>query len=159
MSYPLFIPGFENHDIEIEPSGFIRGPRLLLDGNPAPRGPKRLQYVLTLPNGSKSIVQLKPSILDPVPKVVVDGDQIEVVEPLSAIQLIWSGLPIIMLFVGGAIGGLIGGGAYWINNLVFRPEMSTAEKYILTALISAIAVVLFLIASAIFSGILTGFFN
>jgi hypothetical protein len=159
MTYPLFIPGFENHDIEIEPSGLIRGPRLLLDGKSAPRGSKRHQYVLTLPDGSKSVVHLKPSILDPVPKVIVDGDQIEVVEPLSAIQLIWSGLPIIMLFIGGAIGGLIGGGAYWINILVFRSEMSVAEKYILTALISAIAVVLFLITSVIFSGIIAGFFN
>lgn len=159
MSYPLFVPGFENHDVEVKPSGFAHGPRLLLNGNPAPRGPKRHQYVLTLPSGSKSVVQLKPSLLDPVPKVMVDGEQIEIVEPLAVFQLIWSGLPLLLLFIGGAIGGLIGGGAYWTNLLVFRSEMRSAEKYILTALISGIAVVLFLIASAILPGILYGFFD
>ncbi len=159
MSYPLFVAGFENHDLDVQPSGFVRGPRLLLNGNPAPRGNRRYQYVLTQPGGSKTVVQLKPSMLDPVPKVFVDGEQIEVVEPLSVFQLIWSGLPLVMLLIGGAIGGLIGGGAYWTNVLVFRSEMSTAERYILTALISGIAVVFFLIVSAFLPGILYGLFD
>jgi hypothetical protein len=156
MSYPLFVPGLEHHDIEIQPSGFVRGPRLLLDGRPAPRGPKRHQYVLTRKDGSKTVVHLKPTLLDTVPKVIVDGEQIEIIEPLSPVQLIWSGLPLIMLFIGGAIGGLLGGAAAWTNVIVFRSEMNPGEKYILTALISGLAVVLFLIASVIFSRVFSG---
>ena len=159
MTYPLYIPGFETHDVDVVPAGFVRGPRLLLNGNPAPRGPKRHQYVLTRPDRSKVLVHLKPSMLDPVPKVLVDGEQVEVVDSLPVIQLILSGLPLVMLFIGGAIGGLIGGAAYWLSLIVFRSEMSTAERYILSALISGIAIILFLILSAILPGILYRLFD
>lgn len=159
MTYPLYIPGFENHEVKVLPAGFVRGPRLLLNGNPAPRSPRRNQYILTRPDGSKTLVHLKPSMLDPVPKVLVDGEQVEVVDSLPVVQLVWSGLPLLMLFIGGAIGGLIGGGAYWLNLIVFRSEMSTAERYILSALISGIAIIFFLILSAILPGILYGLFD
>lgn len=159
LTYPLFIPGFETHDLEVKPSGLLRGPRLLLDGNTALKGPKRNQYVLSRPDGSKIVVKLKPTLLDPVPDVFVDGEKIPVVEPLTKLQLIWCGLPIVMLFIGGALGGLLGGGTYWANILVFRSEMSTAEKYILTGLISGIAVLIFLISSLILPGLIHGLFN
>lgn len=151
MSYPLFIPGFENQEIDVVPSGFVRGPRLLLNGNLAPAGPGRNQYVLARPDGSKTIIKLKPTLLDPVPKVIVDGEQIEVVPSLGAMQLVWSGITLVLIFVGGALGGFIGGAAYWTNIIIFRSEMSRAEKYILTALVSGIALVLYLIASVLLS--------
>ncbi|MDF1499875.1 MAG: hypothetical protein P1P76_05330 [Anaerolineales bacterium] len=153
MSYPLFIPGFENQEIDVVPSGFVRGPRLLLNGIAASKGPGRNRYALARPDGSKTIIKLKPTLLDPVPKVIVDGEQIEVVPPLGAMQLVGSGITLVLIFVGGAVGGLIGGAAYWINIIIFRSEMSTAERYILTALVSGIALVLYLIVSMFLSAL------
>ena len=156
MTIPLYIEGFEHDDIEVQPSGFVRGPRLFLNGQPAPKGPKRNQYVLTRRDGTRTVVHLKPKLVDTIPKVIVNAEEIEIAEPLSPVRLVWSALPLILIFIGGAIGGLLGGAAAWTNVRVFRSEMSTVEKYVLTALTSGIAIVLFFIASVVFSRILSG---
>ena len=41
-----------------------------------------------------------------------------------------SGIPFLLVIVGGAIGGGVGGGAYAINASLFRKEMPNAKKYL-----------------------------
>jgi hypothetical protein len=150
MRIPFQLEGYTGQVLEVKTAGWFSGPKLLLDGQPAPKGPKRNQYLLPREGGLKQLVQLKQLFIDPVPQVIVDDEVIRLVEPLSLVQWIWSGLPIILIFMGGAIGGAVGGAAFWVNTRIFRSGMSTAEQYILIGLASAIAVFLYLILSAIF---------
>jgi hypothetical protein len=120
-----------------------------MDGQPAPKGPKRNQYLITRDDGNKQLVKLKQVLIDPVPQVILDGEVIELVEPLSVLQWIWSAIPILLVFFGGAIGGGIGGATFWINTRIFRSEMSSVEQYILVGLASAIAVFVYLILSTV----------
>lgn len=52
------------------------------------------------------------------------------------------GWPLSLIGIGGALGGLLGGGAYAINVQVFRKSISKTKKYIYSFLIvfSAFAV-------------------
>ena len=62
----------------------------------------------------------------------------------SSVKLQWyeqacCGLPLILLFVGGALGGACGGLGYGISTAVFKKAMPTPVKYVLSVLISAAA--------------------
>jgi hypothetical protein len=150
MRIPFQLEGHTGQVLEVETAGWFSGPKLLLDGQQAPKGPKRNQYLLPREGGFKQLVQLKQVFIDPVPQIIVDDEVIQLIQPLSLVQWIWSGLPIILIFMGGAIGGAVGGAAFWVNTRIFRSDMSTTERYILVGLTSAISVFIYLILSTIF---------
>lgn len=149
MRIPLELQGFEGHELIVEAASWLSGPKLKLDGKPAPKGPRRNLYLLQRNDGIKQVVQLKQVFIDPVPQVIIDDEVIHLVKPLSVLQWLWSALPIILAFIGGALGGGIGGAAFWINAHIFRSEMSAMEQYLLTGLTTAISVFLFLILSTL----------
>ncbi len=66
------------------------------------------------------------------------------------------GLPFILAFVGGALGGGIGFFAAYSNGRVFRSNRSTAAKYILSALISIAAVIVYLIVATTVKPLIMG---
>ena len=95
MNYPINIEGFEGQTLEMKPSGMWAGPQLLVNGQPAPKGPKRGQMLLRRTDGSEAVATWKPQFMGlDVPRLDVDGKQINVVEPLKWYAWVWSGLPI-----------------------------------------------------------------
>jgi len=65
-------------------------------------------------------------------------------------QQIWIGLPIGLVAVGGAIGGGCGCMAWAINRTVFKKLRNPVLKYVVTGLISASAVFVWLVVAALF---------
>ncbi len=51
----------------------------------------------------------------------------------------WSGLPLVLMLVGGAIGGACGGVGYALSTAVFKKAMPTPAKYVISLLISIAA--------------------
>ena len=67
----------------------------------------------------------------------------------SSVKLQWyehacCGLPLLLLFVGGALGGACGGIGYGLSAAVFKKAMPTPAKYVLSLLISMTAFGLYL---------------
>jgi hypothetical protein len=153
MEFLIKPVGFENQQLIIKGPGFLMGPSLYVDGVKPNKGPKRFQYVLRRDDGFKVIAEVRPVFLDPIPKVIIDEEVISLAEPLNIFQWIWSGLPILLVFVGGMIGGFLGGSAFWFNTRIFRSkEVSEFEKYILTGAVTVIVglgwfIALFLLGS------------
>jgi hypothetical protein len=144
MPYPVKIEGHEYQHIELVPAGFTSPTKLLVNGQPAPKGPKRDQFMITGSDGRETIVTLKAAAMfEPIPQLVVNGKTIQVVEPLKWYQWVWIAWPILLLFLGGALGGLAGGLATVINMRVFRTDMEGLLKYLMTGLISIIAIVFY----------------
>ena len=56
----------------------------------------------------------------------------------------WCGLPLLLMFVGGALGGACGGLGYGISAAVFKKALPTPVKYVLSLLITAAAFGLYL---------------
>jgi hypothetical protein len=138
MRYTLSIPGFENRELMLETGGFWSGPKLMIDGAPAPKGPKRGQFSLRRNDGTEAIAQLRVKFfLDPLPQVELDGQSFLAAEPLKWYEWLWAGLPFAMIIIGGALGGGIGGLMMAINGRVFRSNLKTPAKYLLTGSISA----------------------
>lgn len=135
MAIPLQIEGFDGHKIEVVPAGVLTPARLLFDGLPAPKGKKRGENSLTRNDGREVSVIWKHQILD-MPKLVIDGKTFDIVKPLAWYEWIWSALPILLVIVGGALGGITGILAFSINASIFRSSLHTLVKFLLTLVVS-----------------------
>jgi hypothetical protein len=147
MSYPAKIEGFEYQNIEVQ-TGFWTGPKLLVNGEPAPKGSKRGEMILRRDDGRQVTASWKPQFLGlDVPQLVVDGRTVQLVEPLKWYQWVWGGWPIVLLFVGGAFGAIAGMLGAVINARVFRAEISEILKYVVTGVVSILVVVVYFVAA------------
>jgi hypothetical protein len=156
MSYIAKIEGFEGQNIEVKIS-FWTGAKLLVNGESAPKGKRRGEMLLQRNDGKQVIASWKPQFLGwDVPQLVVDGKVVILVEPLKWYQWVWGGWPVFLLFVGGALGAIAGIIAVTINAKVFRAEMSTVLKYVVSGVVSVLAVVAYFVAAIIFSLLING---
>lgn len=156
MGYETQIEGFEGQNMEVRVS-FWTGPKLLVNNEPAPKGNKRGQMLLQRNDGRQVIATWRPQLggFD-VPQLIVDGKVTNLVEPLKWYEWLWGGLPILLLFVGGAIGGLVGGLGFVINTKIFRTEMSGVLKFLVSGIISFMAVVAYFVAALLLTLLLNG---
>jgi hypothetical protein len=141
MQYLVQADGFEGRQLVVESAGWFAGAKLMLDGQPAPKGPKRGQLLLRRNDGVDVVAQLRNIFVDPIPQVVIDGKTIKLAEPLPWYAWVWSALPLMLLFLGGALGGLLGAVAMTINGRVFRADMNGPLKFIATGAISLVAAI------------------
>lgn len=130
MQYPVQIEGFEDQMIEVKAPGLVAGPKLLVNGQPAAKGPKRNQFVLRRLDGSEAVAQWKPRLLGlDVPQLLVDGKTVEVAPSLQWYEWLWAALPLLLIFGGGAVGGFFGAMAFYTNIKLFRSSLGSVAKY------------------------------
>ena len=136
MRYPVNIPELPGCRIEVELPGVFSSATVLVDGQPATKALKRGQFFVRAIDGRESLLALKTSFLDPVPQVLWAGRTIQLVEPLAWYQWLWTGIPLVLALLGGAIGGALGGVAMVFNIRILRSDRSGILRYALTALLS-----------------------
>jgi len=144
MKYIVNLDGFEGQKIEVQPAGFLGGAKLLVNEAEARKGEKRGEMILTRNDGSEVVAAWRNNFLD-VPNLMVEGKLIHVAKPLAWYEWVWNAWPIVLLFGGGALGGLFGALAVVTNLAVFRSQQNTLPRYLLTGTISILAVAAYLI--------------
>lgn len=150
MKFIVDLQGFEGQTIEVESQGMLSGAKLRVNGKLASKGEKRGEMLLRRNDGKEVVARFQPAFLD-VPKLEVDGQAIQVVEPLKWYEWIWNGIPLLIVFLGGMIPALIGFAAFSINITLFRSQKNTLTKYGLTALMSFAALAFLLLLAVILS--------
>jgi hypothetical protein len=153
MVYHLQVAGFEGQDVEVDTGSVWSGPRLLVNGEPAPKGPKLGSMLLRRTDGREVIATWKPSFLGlDTPSLVVDGAPVQVAEPLPWYEWAWSALPIALILVGGFLGAMAGFVATTINIRIFRAQSVPVLRWGLTLFVSVGAVIFYVVvASLVFS--------
>ncbi len=156
MTFPLSLDGFDGQAIAVQPATFFAGPKLLVNGQPAPKGPKRGTMLLRRNDGTDVVAKWKPMFagLD-LPALVVGDKTIQLVPPLPWYQWVWSALPILLIVIGGALGAITGIIAASINVKVFRTPLPEALKYVVAAVVSGGAVVVYMLAATLFVMLIT----
>ena len=141
MEYPVKIEGFEGHRLAVTSDEFISNSKLLMDGQPAPSGEKRGEFIVYKNNGSKVIAQLTSAYLgfDPVPRLTIDGKVFQIMPPLDRFEWVWSGIPLILFFTGGIAGTLFAILGFAYNVRIFRTQRSNLQKILLTAMITLLS--------------------
>lgn len=150
MKYNVNLQGFEGQTIEVQSQGMLSGAKLLVNGKPASKGTKRGEMLLQRNDGREVVAKFQTAFLD-VSKLEVDGQIIQVVEPLKWYEWAWNALPLLIAFIGGMIPFLIGFAAFSINATLFRSQKNTLAKYGLTALVSFAALAVLLLLAVILS--------
>ncbi|RME11548.1 MAG: hypothetical protein D6802_06535 [Ardenticatenia bacterium] len=156
MIYKVDIDGFAGQDIEVKTS-FWSGPKLFVNRRLAPKGSKRGEMLLQSNDGKRVVARWKQQFMGlDVPQLVVDEKVINLAEPLKWYQWVWGGLPLAITFVGGALGAIAGIIGFTINAKVFRTDMNSALKYVLSAVVSISSVVAYFIAATLFTILIHG---
>lgn len=140
--------------LTLQTASFFRGPRLLSGGMPM-QG-KRGTYTVRDNQGQEIMIKIKGNLLDPIPKVNIDGQELQLAPPLAWYEYVWMGLPIILVFAGGALGALFGISAVYASSRIFRSDRSAASKYLISGLFSVAAVVGFFIVVVLLQILLHG---
>ena len=155
MRYPVAAPGFALHPVELETGGLWRGARLLQDGVPVPRGRARGTFAPRRDDGGEGTARLvaSPFVIDPVPRVEIDGRRLDVVRPLRWYELVWVALPILLVFLGGALGALVGGVAAAVNARILRTDQPLGARYLLSAGVTLFAVAVYGVLAIIILGL------
>jgi hypothetical protein len=99
--------------------------------------------------GTNVTIELKHNFLDPVPRVRVGGETVELARALAWYEYLWIGIPILHVFAGGAIGAVVGLSAAYASARVFRADLNAIARYSFTGLISVAALVAFAVLATL----------
>jgi len=142
---PLDVAGFEGRGLAVRPAGLWRGAALVCDGAPVRR--TGAAFELKDNSGAPVAFRFGQVPFDPIPKVIVRDEVIELAPPLAWYQYVWILLPVALLVVGGLLGGLAGGAAAFANMQIMRQPGPVWMKYAITGLVSLAALVAWLLVA------------
>jgi hypothetical protein len=141
-------PAFKSQRLSVETASIFAGPKLLLNGAVVKR--KGRGYLVQSDSGQDVAVKVMYNFLDPIPKIKIGEETIELAKPLKWYEYVWIGIPMLLVFAGGALGGFVGAGSTVVNGRIFRSDRGAASKYALTGVTTvAGAAIFFVIAVAI----------
>jgi hypothetical protein len=141
-------PAFKSQRLSVETASIFAGPKLLLNGVVVKR--KGRSYLVRSDTGQELAIKVMYNFLDPIPKVNIGEETIELAKPLQWYEYAWIGIPMLLVFAGGAIGGFVGAGSTVVNGRIFRSDRGALSKYALAAVTTvAGTAVFFVIAIAI----------
>lgn len=148
MDLPVHPPGFENRKMRVRMS-YWKWPKIFLDGAeliPQKSGlfRRNREFSATSNFGKQVTIRLRRIPVDLVPILEIDGQKFPIARPLNPWEYIWISLPLFLMFIGGAIGGLMGAIAAFTNSLLIRRIQHWVPRYIMTGATTAMAFVLFL---------------
>ncbi len=147
-------PAFKAQRLAVETAGWFHGPRLLLNGTVVQK--EKARYTVAADSGVEIVIQLKYNYLDPIPKIKIGDEVTELARSLKWYEYLWMGIPIVLVFSGGAIGGLVGAVAANASGRVFRSDRSSPAKFGLSALITLSAFIAFVVLVTVFQLLVGG---
>jgi len=123
----LELEGFEKQRIEVRPAGLFSSRKLLVNGEPAPKGAKRGHMLLTRDDGQDVTAQWRSGFGSSV--LELDGKPIEIETGAVLKSYEWVlMLSPAALAVFGIMGWLFAAVAIGIGYAVFRTEKSPGKK-------------------------------
>lgn len=141
-------PGFENRKMTIRLSHW-RAAKIYIDGEQLIPIKKRLfsmnrEFNVVSNYGKNVSIRLKQIPLDLVPTMYIDGQVYPIARTLTIWEYIWICIPLILMFIGGAIGGLLGGVATYSNSILIRKIKNILLRYLFTGLTTVMSIILFI---------------
>lgn len=136
---------FLNQHLTIEPGGFFNSTKLFQHGRLISRN--NGFYIIKNENGADIQAKLIVRFYDPIPKLKIGNETIELFPPFRWYELTWILLPFFALFPFGAIGGFGGVASSMIAGRIFRSNQRAMLKYFLSGVCSTgILIATFLLA-------------
>jgi hypothetical protein len=109
--------------------------KVILNGHEVPqqKDKKDKPFILHYPDGTtKDLIVKKDSMWGLFPKAIIDRQTFELGKNLKWYEYIVGGIPMLLLFPGGAVGVILGIYATYYNYGVLRSNISKGKKATLT---------------------------
>jgi len=141
MDYPIELPGHTGLNLALRAGSLFTGAKILKDGVPL----KKNKGAVSVPLADGSMIELKIKIGFDLctPKIVYAGQEIEVMPPLPVYWMIWAYFPLVLIFIGGALGGLCGGMAAGGTLAVLRSDLPKPARLAIALLAPPLAFVVY----------------
>lgn len=140
---PIELSGFEGRNLKIIDNGIFKPCDIFIDGQKVRR--TRSKYIIIDNKKEEAEIKFIWNFLFDAGKVSIRNQVFVIKEPLRWYQYLWGVWPMLMIFVGGAIGGGLGAVAATINMQIFRTRLQGFSKYLVTLFIAFSAVTIWLI--------------
>jgi hypothetical protein len=127
MDIAISHSAFLRQRLAVRTAGWLSGPRLLLNGTPLAK--KKGVYLARADDGADIPIRIKIVLGDPIPVLTVGGETVRVARPLNWYEYVWAAIPLVLLFVGGALGAFVGMLTTYTNFRILRAERGTATRY------------------------------
>jgi hypothetical protein len=148
MEWRFALPGSTTASCRLERSFWLAQLRLWYQGREIPRSKEKGKPFFIPADGKQMRVHITGGGLD-LPKIEVDGVKVLLGRPLSTVEYAIGGIPLVLLFVGGAIGGATGAVGAMFNYRVLREATSTLKKVLGVLAISGLSVLTYLVLASI----------
>jgi len=146
MKHNFQLSDFPNSNFEIETSIWTGKSKLFMNNSEVKKSTEKGRpFLIPRVDGSLAVAFAKKSYPDLVPTLEIDGKINRIVEKLKWYEYIVGGLPIILIFAGGLIGGIIGAIASLTNFNIFRQEGNPMLKYAKVIGITGVSYLVYLI--------------
>jgi hypothetical protein len=134
-------PAFKTQPLSVETASIFAVPKLLQNGVVLKRTSG--SYQVDSDSGQQFKIQVKYNFLDPIPKVKIGEETITLAKPLRWYEYAWIGVPMLLVFAGGALGGLVGAVCTVVNGRIFRSNRGAFSKYALAGVTTLVGVIVF----------------
>lgn len=152
MKHNFQLSDFPNSYFEIETSIWTGKSKLFMNNTELKKSTEKGKpFLIPRPNGSLALAFAKQTYPDLVPTLEIDGKINHIVEKLKWHEYMIGGLPIILIFLGGAIGGLIGVIASLTNFIIFRQGGNPMLKYSKVIGITGVSYLAYLLLVTLFT--------
>ena len=111
-------------------------------------------FVIRRPDGKQSKLFVKVAPFDYVPKVTVDDQPIVLARPLAVFEHIAGGIPLILVFLGGALGGFSGAIGTMANYRVLRTDASPVFKAVAILGVTALSFLMYSVLADVFRALI-----
>lgn len=156
MEWHFALPGSSTASCRLEKSFWLGQLRLWCQGREVPRSKEKGKpFLIAGPDGTGVRVHVKGNGWDYLPRIEVDGCQIPLGRPLSTLEYVLGGIPLVLIFLGGAIGGATGAVGTMYNYRVLREASSAPMKVFGILAITGLSLLTYLVLAAAFQ-VLTG---
>ncbi|HOO72944.1 MAG TPA: hypothetical protein PK926_14400 [Spirochaetota bacterium] len=111
-------------------------------------------WKITAHDGSQKKISIRNNFffyLEPI--ILIDGNEVLIDRKLLLWEIIFSALPLLLIFIGGFIGALLGLMAFFININIFRNNKPVIMKIIYSILSTGLAAFLYLVFAVIINSL------
>jgi hypothetical protein len=149
MLYPIRSDRFGNLQVVVEVKGF-NPPKILVNGQPTLPGKDKNQFIVKSETGIETTIDLTVSnLFDILPTVELNGSPVRIAKPLAWYECVVIALPLILIGIGGAIGGMVGAIAVTFTRSVMRSNLNPVLRYAASIGVTFIAVIVWLMLALI----------
>lgn len=145
MELQVIHPGFKRQRLSVRTADPAMGPALLLNGTVILHTPSECTLIDDF--GEVVSVQFSPELMGHLPTLKLDGESIALIHSLTWDEYVWSSLPLLLVFVGSALGAVIGYFGVLINIKIMRTGRSALVRYGLTSVTNLFSLLVLLLVA------------